>query len=313
MGLRKRGIMIIRYIIFGIFSLILLSSCSDPNAPIIENETKLVQLQVDGIKQDLSAGTMVNAAILKSYIDKTLVSNPEYKAILTGLAKQYTINNSNLLSLEKRLAAIPNTSPSSDAVQDLANLKLASNKDIFNQTFIDEINTVAALSNGALKPLNVPDGKPTQAGQNLVGNPSYGKWQTTSSGSIWAWYGQYAFFSSLFRPPYYNSWYYNRPWSYGYDRYNNNYGSRSWKKNEVKTMDNNYSKVREYGKNTNRKPSAYASRTNSSVKASATGKGSSLSSVRSSTAKNGPSARKSSPYSSSSRSGTRSRSSRGGK
>ncbi len=305
--------MIIRNAILGLFALVLLGGCSDPNAPIIANESKIVQLQIDGLKQGLSAGTLVNAVILKSYIDKTMVSNPEYKDILSSLAVQYTAKNGNLVSLEKRLANIGDVKQSSDAVADLENLKLASSKDIFNQTFMDEINTVAALSNGALQPLNLSENEPVVAGQNLVGNPTYGRWQSSSGGSFWAWYGQYAFFSSLFRPPFYNSWYYNRPWSYGYDRYNNNYGSRSWKNSETQTLDKNYKKVREYGKVNNKKPSAYATRTNGKVKATATGKGSSLSSVRKTTAKLGPSARKSSPYSSSSRSGNRSRSSRGGK
>ena len=305
--------MIIRNAIFGLFALVLLSSCSDPNAPIIANESKVVRQQIDELKQGLSAGTIVNAAILKSYIDKTLISNPEYKDILASLAVQYTVKNGNLVSLEKRLVDVANVKQSVDAVADLANLKLASSKNIFNQTFMDEINTVAALSNGALQLLNLPESMELGAGQNLVGNPTYGKWQSSNGGSFWVWYGQYTFFSSLFRHPFYSSWYYNRPWSYGYDRYNNNYGSRSWKNSETKTLDKNYKKVREYGKANNKKPSAFATRRNGKVKASATGKGATLSSVRKSTAKLGPSARKSSPYSSSSRSGNRSRSSRGGK
>lgn len=50
---------------------------------------------------------------------------------------------------------------------------------------------------------------------NYVGNSRYGHWQTNSSGgSFWAFYGQYAFMSSLFRHSmypvpygYYNDWY----------------------------------------------------------------------------------------------------------
>ncbi len=53
---------------------------------------------------------------------------------------------------------------------------------------------------------------------NYVGNPKYGQWQTHSSGgSFWAFYGQYAFMSSLFRMGSY-------PVSRGYyDDWNGNY------------------------------------------------------------------------------------------
>lgn len=45
---------------------------------------------------------------------------------------------------------------------------------------------------------------------NYVGNPRYGHWQTNSSGSsFWAFYGQYAFMSSMFRMSMY-------PVPYGY-------------------------------------------------------------------------------------------------
>ncbi|WP_375560839.1 hypothetical protein ACE193_24605 [Bernardetia sp. OM2101] len=74
------------------------------------------------------------------------------------------------------------------------------------------------------------DGKvskiPSPAGyNNYVGNKRYGSWQTNSSGnSFWAFYGQYAFMSSMFgmmnnRPIYRNS----------YNDYNRNYrGSRPY-------------------------------------------------------------------------------------
>ena len=51
---------------------------------------------------------------------------------------------------------------------------------------------------------------------NYVGNRRYGSWQTDSGGSFWAFYGQYAFMSSMFRMgsypvhrSYYNDWHGN--------------------------------------------------------------------------------------------------------
>ncbi|NIM16897.1 MAG: hypothetical protein GTO45_33375 [Candidatus Aminicenantes bacterium] len=43
------------------------------------------------------------------------------------------------------------------------------------------------------------DTTPSPAGYRYVGNPTYGHWRTDSSGnSFWAFYGKYAFFSSIF-------------------------------------------------------------------------------------------------------------------
>lgn len=49
--------------------------------------------------------------------------------------------------------------------------------------------------------------EPAPAGIDMVGDDHYGEWRTDSSGnSFWHWYGQYAFFSTLFGPdPYYYS------------------------------------------------------------------------------------------------------------
>ncbi|MEM6831957.1 MAG: hypothetical protein AAF551_15710, partial [Bacteroidota bacterium] len=60
---------------------------------------------------------------------------------------------------------------------------------------------------------------------NYVGNPRYGSWQSNGNGgSFWAFYGQYAFMSSMFnlfaypaRRSYYDDWrggYYGRGRSY---------------------------------------------------------------------------------------------------
>ena len=311
--------MFIKKIILGVFTLFFIASCSDPNLALIEKETENVRGQIDSLRASLDDGTLTNAAILQSYVAKTKKSHPEYESILDNLYIQSTSNGTAFKQLSVRFQKIPVDLKSmrlnsTEALEELKTLRNAADETIFNENLIDEINTVAALSAGALLPLNLPDGETSKAGENLVGNPSYGKWRNTSNGqSVWAWYGQYMFFSSIFRPPYYSRWYYNRPWSYGYDSYYNNYGSRSWKNNEVKTLDRNYNKVREYGKTTNRRAGSYATRNNTKIKSTPSRNANSLSTVRRQTAAYGPKARKSSPYSSSSRSGTRSYSSRGGK
>ena len=311
--------MFAKRIIIGLIALFLLVSCSDPNLPKIASKTEVIKAQISDLKSSLNDKTLVNAAILENYLVKTRASNPEYENILTALSRQYTSENSGVVKLEERLAAIHKNLSSSvltsnDALAELEDLKQASDKDIFNDSLIDEINTVAALSNGALQPMDQPEGQETKAGANLDGNPTYGRWQHGGGNSFWVWYGQYSMFRSVFGGPRYSSWYYNRPWSYGYDVYHNNYGSWSWKHSETLTLDRNYKQVREYGRTNNQKPSSYATRRNSKVKARPSGRGKTLSSTRIKTASYGPAPlRKASPYASSSRSGTRSRSRSGGK
>ena len=67
---------------------------------------------------------------------------------------------------------------------------------------------VARDSTGALTKEVAPPGY-----NNYVGNPRYGHWQSSGGSSFWAFYGQYAFMSSMFRMAtypvhrsYYNDW-----------------------------------------------------------------------------------------------------------
>ncbi len=67
---------------------------------------------------------------------------------------------------------------------------------------------VARDSTGMLNKTAAPPGY-----NNYVGNPKYGRWENHGGTSFWAFYGQYAFMSSLFRMSmfpvhrsYYNDW-----------------------------------------------------------------------------------------------------------
>ncbi len=140
---------------------------------------------------------------------------------------------------------------------------------------------------------------------NYVGNKNYGSWQTGSSGnSFWAFYGQYAFMSSMLgmmssRPIYQSS----------YNDYNRNYrGSRPYYGSTSSTGQRAYGSGSATSQAMNSK-SKFKSNVSSKVARSSTG---------SYTRSSGSSGRSSSTSSSSSRSGrssgssSRSRSSSGG-
>lgn len=86
---------------------------------------------------------------------------------------------------------------------------------------------VARDSTGTLHKTPAPPGY-----NNYVGNPKYGRWETRNGSSFWAFYGQYAFMSSLFRMSmfpvhrsYYNDWRGNY-WGTGRTYYGPSGGSR---------------------------------------------------------------------------------------
>lgn len=64
-------------------------------------------------------------------------------------------------------------------------------------------------------------------GEQLIGNPSYGNWQTGSNGmSFWAWYGMYSMMGNMLgRPTYYSDWGRNRNYSYYNDYGRTRYSS----------------------------------------------------------------------------------------
>ena len=90
-------------------------------------------------------------------------------------------------------------------------------EDEFNRYINDMGMEIAARdSTGKLNKTVSPPGY-----NNYVGNPRYGRWESSGGHSFWAFYGQYAFMSSMFRMAtypvrrdYYNDWRgsYGRPY-----------------------------------------------------------------------------------------------------
>ena len=116
----------------------------------------------------------------------------------------------------------------------------------YNDALSDTVNVLADLSNGELARVNAVSQQAEQrmnrskdhgAGSQYIGNPHYGRWSHGSGGSFWAWYGQYAFFSSMLggRPYYYHNWSRNRGYSYYHDVGRSNYTSRSQRTRQAAT------------------------------------------------------------------------------
>ena len=95
-----------------------------------------------------------------------------------------------------------------DASEILTDWKEVSKRDFTSNIDNMGMEIVARDSTGTLSKEVAPPGY-----NNYVGNSKYGQWENRGGSSFWAFYGQYAFMSSMFRMsmfpvqrPYYNDW-----------------------------------------------------------------------------------------------------------
>jgi len=209
-------------------------------AGITQAQTEITQL-----KKHLNGNLIRNANLLEIYARVVGNMNTQLEPLTEALAKDATAEGPMVKSLEARLQDAAQLFNNSDiqlqqavALNDeINNIILAANPDLYGLMLTDPINVLADMSKGelarveamskeaSLKVNNAADGG---AGSQLVGNPNYGQWQTNSSGnSFWAWYGQYALISSLFggRQHYYGGWAGRRDYSYYHDYGRNQYSS----------------------------------------------------------------------------------------
>jgi len=233
--------------LFVVLAVLLTSACGNRYPEETQKAYQAVNKRLELLKNELDRGTLRNAIITKTYAQQLKAINPAMSDVADTLHNDATSNGVPYQSLLKRTRAVnknPETKQAyATSIDELNGIYVASDGLIFNESLIDLVNTLADLSNGKLARVNIPksDAASNSAssggkvpGSYLVGNPNYGQWSTNSSGSsIWAWYGQYAFFSALMRPRYgyyggpigYGSWYSQPRHSYYHDYGRSSYGT----------------------------------------------------------------------------------------
>lgn len=264
----------IRLAIVAMLSVMLLGCTSEEErrAKELQSLHHFIGGQVKQLETHLKAGRLRNATLLKRYADVLSQQKPELSLITQELAKDGTVNGAMFQSLVGRLQDAKQQIPY--AAQALATtnalvgefnaINAGSQTNNFNMALTDPINVLAGMSEGVLAPVTDLAAQASQnsqpAASQLVGNPNYGSWQTNSSGtSFWAWYGQYAFFSSLFSQPVrYGDWARNRPSSFYHDYGYNTYSSPKQKQQQQATEQKVRKKFASEGK---KFQSPYASKT----------------------------------------------------
>lgn len=222
--------------------LLLLFGCGDPvvdqiNAQIPETERRLSQL-ADAINSD----QVKNVSLIKQYANQLKRSKPELTQIIDEFAKDATAQGPIYQSLLGRIDTVKNNpaifATAQDRFDELVNIYQAADPSLFSDALSDPLNVLADMSDGVLprvnaiskeRSLNANGAQDFGIGEQLIGNPAYGSWQTDSSGmSFWAWYGMYSMIDNLFdsrRRVYYNDWGRNRSYSYYHDYGRTRYSS----------------------------------------------------------------------------------------
>lgn len=220
--------------------ILLLVGCGDPVKDQIIQQTPITEQRVQQLGDALSSNQVRNASLINQYADKVVKIKPDLSALINEFRKDATVQGPMYLALLDRVNTVktnPSMFGSSQALyEELINIYQAADPVLYSDALSDPLNVLADMSDGALPRINsLSKSQSMQAnnaqdfgvGEQLIGNPSYGQWQTGSNGmSFWAWYGMYSMMGDLFgRRTYYNDWGSRRNYSYYNDYGRTRYSS----------------------------------------------------------------------------------------
>ena len=208
------------------------------------------------LERNIDSGLIRNGQYIESYARVLRTQKPDLIEIIDLVSIDASNKNPVFLGLKNRLGEAKSQIDSviqaggttaDDLQKELGDIKYASSLDIYAAMLADTVNVLADMSDGELSrvaslskkdSLAANGAEDLGAGSQYVGNPNYGRWQSnTGGGSVWAWYGKYALFSTLFNrgPIGYGYWASRRDYSYYHDTGRNYYSSPSQKASAVQT------------------------------------------------------------------------------
>ncbi|MBD1582398.1 CHAD domain-containing protein [Pseudoalteromonas sp. S16_S37] len=207
-----------------------LNGCSSKEEQLQQSITQATQnaeQELQQLKNELEQGQIRNANLLKEYSKVLQKQRPELAQISEVIAQDATNNGPLFQGLAKRLEEIkslPASAAGEQTLQRLEVLREAMKPSLFGDALTDPINMLADMSNGTLARVGAvsQSAEGPGEGNQLVGNPNYGQWQTNSNGiSFWQWYGMYRMLGDVIGAVEYGSWSKRRKYSYynDYGRY----------------------------------------------------------------------------------------------
>lgn len=217
-----------------------LFGCGDPVKEQVEQQLPITEKRVSQLRDALSNGQVRNANLINQYADKVMAVKPELAPLINEFRKDASVNGPMYKALLDRVNTAKNQPKMFESSQalynELLNIYQAADPVLYSDALSDPLNVLADMSDGQLPRINsLSKGQSQQAnkaqdfgtGEQLIGNPSYGNWQTGSNGmSFWAWYGMYSMMGDMFgRRTYYNDWGRSRNYSYYNDYGRTRYSS----------------------------------------------------------------------------------------
>lgn len=227
------------------FLMFMLSACSSKEDRLKETviqQTTAAEQKLAVLAKRIESGDIRNAELIKQYAQWVSDNKPEFAQIAQQLARDASRKGPVFTGLESRLSDVKNSPGLFGSVveqlEEAESIKEAASPSIFNDALSDPLNVLADFSDGVLPRVNAISREAEAsangstnfgAGSQLVGNPSYGQWNTNSSGmSFWEWYGMYSLFNNMFsRPIYHDRWSRSRGYSYYNDYGRSRYTSPS--------------------------------------------------------------------------------------
>ena len=230
-----------------------IAACGPNPKDLIFNEIKVhytaTESALDTLNIQLEQGTLRNAILLKPYAKLAREKKPDFIKIIDVLESEGTRKGPTYKQIVERFSKVkPLATKKPDTVEqgNSTNVELLSIRTAiinYDAMLVDAINVLSDFTDGELPTLREIEFEGSKAeggavGSEYVGNSNYGQWRVNSNGnSFWHWYGQYAFFSAMFRGPvYYDSWSYNRRPSYYHDRSRGAYTSPQARRNNSTTL-----------------------------------------------------------------------------
>ncbi len=231
-NIRTRSILVVTFF--------LLAACGDPIKEQALQQLPMTEKRVVQLGDALNNGQVRNAILIQQYAQKVSTQKPNLSPLINEFKKDATTQGPMYLALLDRVNTAknqPQMFASSQALYDeLLNIYQAADPVLYSDALSDPLNVLADMSDGQLPRINSLSKAQSQnannaqdfgTGEQLIGNPSYGSWQTGSNGmSFWAWYGMYSMMGNMFgRPAYYNDWGRSRNYSYYNDYGRTRYSS----------------------------------------------------------------------------------------
>jgi hypothetical protein len=230
-------------------ALFLLSACSDPLKEQIKQQTPISEKRVEQLGEALDNNQVRNASLINQYAEIIARKKPSLTSLVDQFRKDGTSQGPMFNALENRLNTVknqPKMFANNQAIyNELLNIYQAADPLLYSDALSDPLNVLADMSDGELPRVNslskaqsknANNAQDFGTGEQLIGNPSYGNWQTGSNGmSFWAWYGMYSMMGDLLgRRTYYNDWGRSRNYSYYNDYGRTRYSSPSQLKTQTK-------------------------------------------------------------------------------